>query len=135
MLSYIAKFGTLLMILISSSQTNHLRTKKNINHDLALTNKWLRASKTSLNKAKTEIIIFREKNWRIKKHLNFRISEQKVEPCAKVKYLGMILQQDLEWNAHTNNLNTKLNRSINLLAKIRHYISKFPTENSILCNL
>ena len=46
------------------------------------------------------------------KHLNFRISEQKLE----VKYMEVILQEHLGWNTHTNNLNTKLNRAIGLLA-------------------
>ena len=55
---------------------------KFINHDLALINKWLRANKISLNTSKTEIIIFRAKNNRIAKHVNFRISGQKVEPCT-----------------------------------------------------
>ena len=67
-----------------------------INYDLTLINKWLRANKVSLNTTKTDILIFRAKNKRITKHLNFRISEQKVEPCTKVQYLGVILQEHLE---------------------------------------
>ena len=46
------------------------KISKYINHDLALTNKWLKASKISLT-IKTEIIIFCAKNKRITKHLNF----------------------------------------------------------------
>ena len=79
----------------------------------------------SFNKTKREIIIFRAKNKILTKHLSFRISGQKVEPCTKVKYLGVILQEHLEWNTHTNNLNTKLNRAIGLLVKIRRYVPKF----------
>ena len=94
-----------------------------INHDLALTSKWLTT--------KTEIVIFRAKNKKITKHLNFRTSGQKVEPCTKVKYLGVILQNGKDT---TNILNTKINRAIGLFAKIRHY-TKISTENSILCTL
>ena len=79
------------------------KINKFINCDLALINKWLRANKFSLNITRTEIIIFRSKNKRIIKHLNFRISGQKVEPCSKVKYLGVILLEHLEWKIHTNN--------------------------------
>ena len=98
MLPYLTKFNTLLMILIPSLQTNHF-----INYDLAHINKWLRANKISLNTTRTEIITFCVKNKRITKHLNFRISGQKVEPCTKVKYFGLILQEYLEWNTNTNN--------------------------------
>ena len=80
---------------------------KYINHDLVLINKWLRANEIGPNTTKTDIIIFRPKNKRIKKHLNFRNSGQKVKPCAKVKYLRVILQEHLEWNTHTNNVKTK----------------------------
>ena len=65
------------------------------------------------------------KNKRITKHLNFRISKQKVEQCTKVKYLEIILQEHLELNIHTNKLNIKLNRVIDLLPKIRQYVPKF----------
>ena len=85
----------------------------------------VKSKQNSLNTTKTEIIIFCAKNKSITKHLNCRISGQKVEACPKVKYLGVMLQEHLEWNTHTNNLNTKLNRAIILLAKIRHYIPKF----------
>ena len=34
--------------------------------------------------------------------------------------MEVILQEHLEFNTHTNNLNTKLNRAIGLLARIRH---------------
>ena len=60
----VTKFNTLLIILISPLQVNHL--KKIINHDLGLINKWLRANKISLNTTKREIIIFHTKNKRTK---------------------------------------------------------------------
>ena len=39
--------------------------------------------------------------------------------------MEVILQEHLEWNTHTNNLNTKQNKAIDLLAKILHYITRF----------
>ena len=77
---------------------NKLKINKYINHDLAPINKWVRANKISLNQTKTEIIIFRAKNKRITEHLNFQISGQEVKLCTKVRYLGIILQEHIEWN-------------------------------------
>ena len=122
------------------------KINKFINHDLALINKRLRANKITTKigieirkkreATKRGIAIFRAKNKRITKHLNFRIRGQKAEPWTKVKYLGVILHEHLEWNTHTNNLNTKLNRAIGLLAKIHHYIPKcwLRTLYHALCN-
>ena len=101
------------------------KINRQINHDLSLITHWLRANKISLNTTKTEIIIFRPKKKQITKHLNFRISGQKVNTCSSVKYLGVMLQDTLEWNLYLNILNLKLNRAIGLLCKIRHYVPKF----------
>ena len=101
------------------------RLNKRINQDLKLTVEWIRANKLSLNVDKTEIIIFKPKNKNITKHLNFRISGQKIKPTTQVKYLGIILQDDLSWDKYLSNLVKKLSRAIGLLAKIRHYVPKY----------
>lgn len=95
---------------------------KSINEDMKLLVHWLRANKIALNAAKTEIIIFRKKNKIITKKLNFRLSGQKITPSIKVKYLGVILDQHLDWNNHLSNLISKLSRSIGMLSKLRHYV-------------
>ena len=99
------------------------KLNKNVNRDLKLVAEWVRANKLSLNANKTEIIIFKLKKT-ITKHLNFRISGQKIKPSNQVKYLGIILQEDLHWNKYLSNLGKKLSRSIDLLSKIRHYVPK-----------
>ena len=48
--------------------------------------------------------------------------------CINVKYLGITLEENLEWNLHLNLIKSKLNRAIGLLYKIRHYLSKFLLE-------
>ena len=69
------------------------KLNKKINRDLKLIVEWVRANKLSLNVNKTEIIIFKSKNKTITKHLNFRISGQKIKPSNQVKYLGVVLQE------------------------------------------
>ena len=101
------------------------KINRQINHDLFLITHWLRANKISLNTTTTEIIIFRPKKKQITKHLNFKISGQKVNTCSSVKHIGVMLQDTLEWNLHLNILNLKINRAIGLLCKIRHYVPKF----------
>ena len=98
---------------------------RHVNHDLSLICNWLRANKISLNTIKTEIIIFRSRNMQITKHLNFKISGQKVNTCSNVKYLGITLEENLELNLHLNLLKSHLHRAIGLLCKIRHYVPKF----------
>ena len=66
---------------------------KYINHDLKLIVHWLRANRISLNISKTEIVIFRPKNKKMYKKLNFCLSGQKLTPTSHTKYLRIILDQ------------------------------------------
>ena len=101
------------------------KINKHTNQDLSFLSKWLRSNKISLNTSKTEIIIFRPKRKIIQKHPNFRISRQQIKTNTHVKYLGIHLDQHLDWNLNMTTLQSKLNRAIGLISKIRHYVPKF----------
>ena len=58
----------------------------------------------------------------ITKHLNFRISGQKINEKKKTKYLGILLDEHLTWNFQLSQIKTKLNRSCGLLAKLRYHV-------------
>ena len=97
---------------------------KHINRSLKLVAEWIRANRLSLDTNKTELVIFKPKNKIITKHLNYRIRGQKIKPSSLVKYLGIILKDDLDWNPHLTKLIKKLSRSIGLLSKVRYYVPK-----------
>ena len=99
------------------------KINKHINHDKHL-RQWFRSNKISLNASKTEITIFKSKLKTITEHLNFRVSGQKINPTTNVKYTAVYLNNSHTWEIHFKNLQTKLNRAIGLLSKIRHYTPK-----------
>ena len=70
-----------------------------------------------MNADKTELVIFSPKRKQITKHLNFRISGQKIEISTRVKYLGIQIDQHLNWNEHIKNI-PKLTRAAGVLSKI-----------------
>ena len=98
------------------------RINKHINHDLSLIVQLLRSNKISLNADKTELVIYSPKRKQITKHLTFRISGQKIEITTRVKYLGIQIDQHLNWNEHIKNIIPKLSRAIGVLSKICHYV-------------
>ena len=100
------------------------KINKHINHDIKHLCEWLQSNKISLNASTTEIITFKTKLKTITKHPNFRVSSQKINPTTSVKYLGIQFSHSLTWEIHLKNLQTKLNRAIRLLSKIRHYSPK-----------
>ena len=98
------------------------KINKHINRDLKLTVDMIRANKLPLNASKTEIVLFKPRNKRITKQPNFRVTGQTIKQSSQVRYLGVILQDDLHWDAHPINPEKKLSRSIGLLSKIRYYV-------------
>ena len=98
------------------------KINKHINYDLKQLCTWLRCNKISLNASKTEIIIFKSKQKNFTKHLNFRISGQQIQTKTMIKYLGLIIDENLLWETHLNTLKLKLARANGMLAKIRHYV-------------
>ena len=98
------------------------RINKHINHDLSLIVQWLRSNKISLNADETELVIYSPKRKQITKHLTFRISGQKIEISTRVKYLGIQIDEHLNWNEHIKNIIPKLSGAIGVLSKIYHYV-------------
>ena len=86
------------------------KINKHRNRDLKLAVEWIRANRLSLNSSKTKLVIFKSENKIITKHLNFRISGQKIKPSSQVKYLVITLQDDLYWNLHLTKLRKKLRK-------------------------
>ena len=86
---------------------------------------WLRANKISLNTSKTKVFLCKPKTTKIYKKLNFRMSGQKIEISDSIKYLGLHLQDTLDWDTHLNVIIKKLQRAIGLLSKVRHYVPKW----------
>ena len=102
------------------------KMNKHINHDSKLLTTWLRANRTSLNTSKTGMLLLRPKSKRnITKHLNFRINgHQYIPRTTQIKYLGLTMNEHLDWDIYFSQLKKKLNCGIGLLAKIRHFTPK-----------
>ena len=98
--------------------------KKHLNIDLRNLTRWLKANKISLNANKTELLVFRHPNKIINYDLKLKIDGKRLYPSKYVKYLGILIDSHLNWCFHTDLLSTKLSRSIGMLSKIRHYVSK-----------
>ena len=81
---------------------NHSQKKINqrINFDLKNIVEWLRANRIALNTTKTEIVLFRTPRKPITRKMNFRSSGQKIKLKSSAKYLGLIIDEFLNWKTH-----------------------------------
>ena len=94
-----------------------------VNADLRILVTWLSANKISLNASKTEFVIFRSP-W---KSLDcfpprLKLAGKILIPSKSVKYLGVHLDEHLNWKTHISSIAPKLRRANGALSKLRHYV-------------
>ena len=70
-------------------------------------------------------MVFRSRKKQIIKSLNFKISGQKINTCSNVKFLGITLAENLQFNLNLDLFKSELTRAIGFLGKIREYVTKF----------
>ena len=105
-------------LLYSSKSLKILR--KRLNKDLQLLYDWLCSNRLSLNAGKTEFIVFRPSRHKTSERLTLKLHQTKLFESAKIKYLGLILDNKLSWKFHIAELSKKLSRTVGLLYKVRH---------------
>ena len=105
--------------LFYEASTKELLERK-INNDLIQVSKWLIANKLSLNVAKSNFIVFGQKNnLSLSVLLNNNIISQK----ESVKYLGIFLDSKLNWNFHISHVKNRLSSAIAIIYKLRNFVN------------
>ena len=99
------------------------KLNKYINIDMKNLTNWLNANKTLLNVEKTELVIFKHKNKKLECLIKIKFSRKRLYPSKSVKYLGVKIDENLNWKDQAYDIVTKLNRANALLYEIRNYVS------------
>ena len=55
---------------------------------------------------------------------NIFINNETIKRRIEVKSLGVILDENLNWNSHINAVKSKISKNLGLLYKPRHYLHK-----------
>ena len=69
------------------------------------------------------MVIFKSKQKKFEGDLKVRLCGKTLYPTESVKYLGVKIDANLNWQCQVNDLSIKLNRANALLFKIRKYVS------------
>ena len=83
-----------------------------IEHDLNNLDDWFKANKLTLNVNKSVHMTFDRKN---KPETKIQLAQTEIPRAEFVKFLGMWLDQNLNWDEHLSKLKSKLKRNMNLL--------------------
>ena len=108
-------------LFLSDNNVQSLEFKLNI--ELEKMSHWLSANKLSLNIEKTSFVVFHCPQKKILHQVNLQISNKQLKQDNQVKYLGLIVDSNLNWKSHIHELGKKISRGIGILAKIRHLVN------------
>ena len=110
--------------------------EQTVNAELKNLHDWLTTNKLTLNTEKSNLVIFRPKQKKIY-HLpqisifdsekNKRVS---LEHKSYIKYLGVLIDENLSWKNHLDCVITKISKTIGMIAKLRHFV-----PSSVLTNI
>lgn len=88
---------------------------------------WMKVNMLKLNLTKTNYMIFTPKTPKYKQLNKFKFhgnSDYLIENKSHCKYLGLIIDNRLNWKEHINNLENRLSKIVGILYKVRQLINK-----------
>ena len=98
--------------------------EKTYNEELLKVAKWLIANKLSLNVAKSNVIVFRPSKLKLTSKINIKINGELIVEKEYVKYLGLLIDNKLQWKQQIAHVKSKLQRGIGLLNRLKIYATK-----------
>ena len=111
----------------SKSLINIEPTAKN---ELDLVHKWLCCNQLSLNIEKSNYVIFHAPQKKITSQIKLTLNNCTLKQESSTKYLGIIIDENLNWKAHISHIENKIKRGIGVISRLRHTVTR-----SILLNL
>ena len=84
---------------------------------------------------KTELVIFKHQRKKLDSPIKIKLSRKRLYPSKSVKYLGIKIDENLNWKQHIHDIAIKLNRANTLLSIIRNYVNKLTLRTILLCHI
>ena len=84
---------------------------------------WLNANKLIINLSKTHIMLFTNRNR--PESISLTVNNEIINEVSETKFLGVIVDNKLSWEAHINYISQKVSKSISILKMLKY---TFPTN-------
>jgi hypothetical protein len=94
-----------------------------LNQELIDISLWLKVNKLTLNIDKTHYMLFHSKK-KVNENLYIKIDNKLIDRVAHTKFLGVFIDDKLNWKQHINYISGKVSRCIGMLIKSRKLLNK-----------
>ena len=94
-----------------------------INSELPKLTSWFRSNILSLNVQKTNFIHFKGRKCSGAQQINVNLDGTRIERKTCTKFLGVYINDKLNWSDHVNHIATPISRNIGILYKVKSFVS------------
>ena len=99
--------------------------KKRVNSELKLIDDWLQNNKLSLNQSKPCWLLFsKHPHFSVNSKFSVHMNISKIEKSNSCKYLGLLIDDKLNWSAHAQYLFLQLAKCCSMLYQVRGYVTE-----------
>ena len=100
-----------------------------INEELQKIDTWLKANKLTINLKKTHYMIFHRARIKNKYENTVQIQGNIIDHVNATKFLGIIIDNKLNWSDHINYIQNKISKSLGIIYKIRSFLNRITLRN------
>lgn len=102
---------------------------EDMQHDMNLIQRWFYNNGLTINVAKTKYVIFSSTDRFNDVTHNLFLGQERVERVENVNYLGLMLQQNLKWNIHVDQVHRKIVKFLGILRRSSHMLPEKEKKN------
>ena len=96
---------------------------KNVNDELERTIEWLEINKLSLNIGKTKFMLFHHRQKNISNFIpDITVQSHVIKRVTEFNFLGLTIDENLNWNAHINKIASKISRSLGVMTRLKKFL-------------
>ena len=96
--------------------------EEEVNIEIKKVYQWLISNKLTLNISKSKFMIISNKKYS-RNEFTVNINDSPLEACDHYKYLGVVIDNKLNWKSHVEYISSKISKACGALAKLRHSLS------------
>ena len=104
-----------------------------VNFELEKVFTWLASNKLTLNLKKSKFMIVTNTNKQNIPDFCIKINNALLEICKSYKYLGVVIDEKLNWDAHIKHITPKISKACGALARLRNCISIEVIKKCLSC--
>ena len=108
---------------LSTKESDIEVISSNINSELNDIQEWLSINKLSLNVKKTKYMLFHYRQRNVSNIIpNIVIGSEPIERVAEFNFLGLTIDENLDWNPHLQKISNKVSRTLGVMCRLKNYL-------------